>query len=86
MRLEKQDVQRLLVERFLGNHSLVYAPIHMTEDKLARPMAQFAQHPSITPVVAGMEPRSLTRQNSSLHVKGLIHHTAPAKPDKYKQG
>ncbi len=80
MRLDVPDIRRLLVERFLGERNIVFAPIHVTEDALPRPVAQFTQDASIPPAQNAAEPRSIIRRGSELHLKGLLHHQTGTHP------
>lgn len=72
MRLETKELRLALRERFPGD--LLYMPIHLDDSRNARPIAQLTLHPQIPAFIASTEPRSLTRRNSGLHLKGILHH------------
>jgi hypothetical protein len=82
MKLSPGDIRARIEAGFSGD--LVYQPVHITADSLPRPVAQMTLHPFIASDIADMEPRSLTRKQSSLHIKGLLHHnpSVPARTHK----
>lgn len=73
MKCAPADIGERLQQKFSGN--LLYMPIHQTpEDSGPRPAALvFADIPS---EIGTMDPRSIGRSNSGLHVQGLLHHKA----------
>lgn len=71
MKLDIVDIKRLLDENFSGN--IVYMPIHRDDSPADRPVAQLMRHPQIPENIDGVEPKSLIRGSSALHLKGLLH-------------
>lgn len=80
MKRDSAEIGHILEQRFAGN--LLYMPIHRTaEDAAPRPLAML--FPDLPQQAADMAPRSLSRQNSGLHLQGLLHHTpAPHQPQR----
>jgi hypothetical protein len=77
MKLSSGDLRLIIEKDFSGD--LLYMPLLVTGDSLPRPVAQLTLHPRIPPEITDFEPRSLTRKQSVLHLKGLLHHD-PAIP------
>ena len=75
MKLDIKDIRLLLEEHFSGN--IVYQPIHLTDTTDIRPVAQLIRSAQILQSTVSTEPRSLTRRDSGLHLRGLLHHDAP---------
>lgn len=78
MKLEPRELRARLGERFAGK-DLVYQPVHMGSDNEERPVAQLTRDPRVPKFTVSTEPRSLSRGNSALHVKGIIHHEPKTK-------
>lgn len=78
MRLEAKELRMRLRERF-GGKDLLYQLVHTGADDAVRPIAQLTRDPRIPTSIVSIEPRSLIRGNSSLHVKGIIHHEPKTK-------
>ncbi len=84
MKLSPGDLRSLIEKDFAGD--LLYPPVHVTQDDLARPIAQLTHHLHIPAEVSDLQARSLTRKQSGLHIKGILHHDpdVPAKTVKMK--
>lgn len=72
MKLDVSAIKDILELHFSGD--LVYQPVHVTGDAALRPVAQLIPARQILQSLASLEPHSLTRQRSSLHLHGLLHH------------